>query len=97
MIENNEWNNLNDYLNKWIIKKIETELNSLIELKNIKENNPELRALAYRLYENNGVIKRSNISEYLKKISQEDRKKTCIYTKHSILFKDFSQMLNIIN
>ena len=75
MIENNERNNLNDYLNKWIIKKIETELNSLIELKNIKEENPELRALAYRLYENNGVIKRSNISEYLKKINQDDRKK----------------------
>ena len=56
-------------------KKIETELNSLIELKNIKENNPELRALAYRLYENNGVIKRSNILEYLKKINQDDRKK----------------------
>ncbi len=75
MIENNERNNLNEYLNKWIIKKIETELNSLIELKNIKEENPELRALAYRLYENNGVIKRSNISEYLKKINQDDRKK----------------------
>ncbi|MDA9720981.1 helicase-related protein, partial [Candidatus Pelagibacter sp.] len=60
MIENDERNNLNNYLNKWIIKKIETELNSLIELKNIKEDNPELRALAYRLYENNGVIKRSN-------------------------------------
>ncbi len=75
MIENNERNNLNDYLNQWIIKKIETELNSLIELKNIKEENSELRALAYRLYENNGVIKRSNISEYLKKINQDDRKK----------------------
>ncbi len=75
MIENNERNNLNEYLNKWIIKKIETELNSLIELKNIKEDNPELRALAYRLYENNGVIKRSNIAEYLKKINQDDRKK----------------------
>ena len=75
MIENNQRNNLNDYLNQWIIKKIETELNSLIELKNIKEENPELRALAYRLYENNGVIKRSNIQEYLKKINQDDRKK----------------------
>ena len=75
MIENNERNNLNEYLNKWIIKKIKTELNSLIELKNIKEDNSELRALAYRLYENNGVIKRSNISEYLKKINQDDRKK----------------------
>ncbi len=75
MIENNERNNLNDYLIQWIIKKVETELNSLIELKNIKEENPELRALAYRLYENNGVIKRSDISEYLKKINQDDRKK----------------------
>ena len=75
MIENNERHNLNNYLNKWIIKKIETELNSLIELKNINEDNPELRALAYRLYENNGVIKRSNISDYLKKINQDDRKK----------------------
>ncbi len=75
MIENNERKNLNDYLNKWIIKKIETELNSLIDLKNIKEDNPDLRALAYRLYENNGVIKRSNISGYLKKINQDDRKK----------------------
>ena len=75
MIENNERNNLNNYLNKWLIKKIETELNSLIELKNIKDDNPELRALAYRLYENNGVVKRSNISEFLKKINQDDRKK----------------------
>ena len=75
MIENNETKNLNNYLNKWIIKKIETELNSLIELKNIKEDNPELRALAYRLYENNGVVKRSNISDFLKKINQDERKK----------------------
>ncbi len=75
MIENNERNNLNDYLNQWIIRKIETELKGLIELKNIKEINPDLRALAYRLYENNGVIKRSNISDYLKKINQDDRKK----------------------
>ena len=75
MIENDERNKLNNYLSKWINKKIETELNSLIELKNIKEDNSELRALAYRLYENNGVIKRKEILEYLKKISQDDRKK----------------------
>ena len=75
MIENDERNKLNEYLHKWIIKKINTELNSLIELKNIKEENPQLRALAYRLYENNGVIKRSNISDYLNKLNQDDRKK----------------------
>ncbi len=75
MIENDERNKLNEYLNKWIIKKITIELNSLIELKNIKDESPQLRALAYRLYESNGVIKRSNISDYLKKINQDDRKK----------------------
>tara|TARA_B100001027_G_scaffold101103_1_gene69424 strand:+ start:84 stop:2561 length:2478 start_codon:yes stop_codon:yes gene_type:complete len=75
MIENDERSKLSEYLNKWINKKIETELSSLIELKSIKEDNPELRGLAYRLYENNGVIKRSIISEYLKKINQDDRKK----------------------
>ena len=75
MIENDERNKLNEYLREWIIKKINTELSSLVELKNIKEENPQLRALAYRLYENNGVVKRSNISDYLNKINQEDRKK----------------------
>ena len=75
MIESDERNKLNEYLHKWILKKINTELKSLIELKNIKEENPQLRALAYRLYENNGVIKRSNISDYLNKINQDDRKK----------------------
>ena len=75
MIEIDERNKLNEYLHKWIIKKINTELNSLIELKNIKEENPQLRALAFRLFENNGVIKRSNISDYLNKLNQDDRKK----------------------
>ena len=41
MIENEERNKLNDYLNKWISKKIDSELNSLIELKKFKEENPE--------------------------------------------------------
>ena len=75
MIENDERNKLSNYLNKWINKKIDFELNSLIELKSINDSNPQLRALSYRLYENNGVIKRSNISDYLKKINQNDRKK----------------------
>ena len=75
MIENDERNKLNEYLKKWMNNKIKTELSSLIELKNIQEESPELRALSYRLYENNGVVKRSIISEYLKKIKQDDRKK----------------------
>ena len=74
MIENDEKSKLNSYLQKWIYKKIETELKSLVDLKNIKETNPELRALAYHLYENNGVIKREEVSDFLKKLNQDQRK-----------------------
>ena len=75
MIEYDEKLKLNTYLQKWINEKIKTELKSLIELKNIKESNPELRALSYHLYENNGVVKRENVSNYLNKLDQEQRKK----------------------
>ncbi|MDC3163726.1 helicase-related protein [Candidatus Pelagibacter sp.] len=74
MIETDERSKLNNYLTSWINKKIKNELNSLIELKNIREKNSEIRALAYRLYESNGVVKRSDISETLKKLNQDDRK-----------------------
>jgi len=75
MIENDEKLKLNSYLQKWINEKIDTELKSLIDLKNIKETNSELRALAYHLYENNGVIKREEVLEFLKKLNQDERKK----------------------
>jgi len=75
MIENDEKLKLNSYLQKWINEKIDTELKSLIDLKNIKETNSELRALAYHLYENNGVIKREKVLEFLKKLNQDERKK----------------------
>ena len=74
MIETDERSKLNIYLTKWINKKIKNELNSLIELKNIREKNSEIRALAYRLYESNGVVKRADILETLKKLNQDDRK-----------------------
>jgi ATP-dependent RNA helicase SUPV3L1/SUV3 len=75
MIEKDEKLKLNDYLQQWINIKIETELKSLIDLKNINENNPELRALSYHLYENNGVVKREDVSIYLKNLNQDERKK----------------------
>jgi len=75
MIENSEKSRLNSYLQNWINVKIETELKSLIDLKNIKDNNTELRALAYHLYENNGVVKRDEVLKYLTKLNQEERKK----------------------
>ncbi len=75
MIENDEKVKLNNYLQEWINEKIKTELQSLIELKSIRESNPELRALAYHLYENNGVVKRENVNTFLSKLNQEERKK----------------------
>ena len=94
MVENKEKTKLNSYLQKWIFEKIETELRSLIDLKNIKESNPELRALAYHLYENNGVVKREEVSEFLKKLNQDERKKLRIIgvkfgRYHIFLFKLF--------
>ncbi len=75
MIEYDEKLKLNIYLQKWINDKIKIELKSLIDLKNIKDRNSELRALSYHLYENNGVVKRENVSTYLKKLNQEERGK----------------------
>ena len=75
MIENAEKSRLNFYLQNWMNDKIETELKSLIDLKHVKDNNPELRALAYHLYENNGVVKRDEVLNYLNKLNQDERKK----------------------
>ena len=36
----------NEYINKWIHSKINNVLKSLIDLKNIKENNSSIKALA---------------------------------------------------
>ena len=75
MIEQDEKSKLNLFLQKWINDKIKVELKSLLDLKNIKEKNSELRALSYHLYENNGVVKRENVLRYLNKLKQEERKK----------------------
>ena len=75
MIENDEKNKLNNFIQQWIELKIKTELKSLIDLKNTKEKNSDLRALAYHLYENNGVVKREDVSFYTKKLDQNERKK----------------------
>ena len=65
---------LNDYIYRWIQTKINKVLKSLIDLKNIKENNSSIKALAYQLYENNGVLKRERVSEYLKNLEQNERR-----------------------
>ncbi len=74
ILEQNQKQILSDFINKWLKNKISTVLKSLIDLKNIKEKNPSTKALAYQLYENNGVIKREQVSEYLQKLDQDERK-----------------------
>ncbi|MBD1138877.1 helicase [Pelagibacterales bacterium SAG-MED46] len=73
-IEYNQKKKLGDFITRWIQNKINTILKSLIDLKNLKEKNSSIKALAYQLYENNGVLKREQVSEYLKILGQNERK-----------------------
>ena len=66
--------NLKTTLKNGLKKKIKFVLKSLIDLKSLKEKNSSIRALAYQLYENNGVIKREMVSSYLNKLGQDERK-----------------------
>ncbi len=74
MIEIKDRNKLKSFLENWLKNKIETELESLIKLKHLKNNNVKIRALAYNLYENNGVVKREKVKLILDKLGQEERK-----------------------
>ena len=74
ILESKDKQKLSSFLEKWIREKINTILKSLIDLKNLKESNSSIKALAYQLYENNGVIKREKVIDYLKKLGQDERK-----------------------
>ncbi|MDA9702185.1 DEAD/DEAH box helicase [Candidatus Pelagibacter sp.] len=74
MLEQNQKSKLTTFLEKWLKNKISTVLKSLYDLKDLKDKNSSIKALAYQLYENNGVIKRDKVTEYLKKLDQNDRK-----------------------
>ena len=74
ILEHNQKQKLIDFIGKWLKNKIEITLKSLVDLKNIKESKSSIKALAFQLYENNGVLKRDQVYDYLKKMPQEDRK-----------------------
>ena len=74
IVEDNERKKIQEYLEKWLKEKINYILKSLIDLRSLKESNSSIRALSYQLYENNGVLKRDKVSEYLKKLGQDERK-----------------------
>ena len=72
MVEVIHKNKLKKFLEKWIKNKINNELESLIRLK--QQNKSEIRALAYNLYENNGVVKREKVRSIIDKLGQQERK-----------------------
>ena len=74
ILEQDQRKKLSTFIDKWLRNKIDTVLESLIDLKNIKDKNSSIKALAYQLYENNGVLKREKVSEYLKDLDQSERK-----------------------
>ena len=74
ILEQDQRQKLSSFIKKWIRNKIDTVLQSLIDLKNLKDKHSSIKALAYQLYENNGVLKRENVSEYLKNLGQDERK-----------------------
>ena len=73
-IANDQKQKLTDFIYKWLHNKINIVLKSLIDLKNLKEKNSSIKALAYQLYENNGVLKREQVSSYVKILGQNERK-----------------------
>ena len=74
MIEAVERKKLQFFLENWVDKKINSVLKNFIDLKNSKDTKSNIRALSYQLYENNGVVKRENVLDYLNKLNQEERK-----------------------
>ncbi len=74
MIEMKDQQELKLFISKYLKEKIDGELESLIKLKFIKYKSSSIRALAYNLYENNGVIKRDEVKSILGKLDQGERK-----------------------
>ena len=67
-------NRLQIHLEQWLKKFIREKLTDLVNLNNIEKNNNYIRALCYQLFENNGVLKRDLVSEFVKQLSLDNRK-----------------------
>ena len=74
ILEFDQKQKINSFLEKWLKNKIGTILKSLIDLKDLKEKNSSINALSFQLYENNGVLKRDQVTEFLKSLGQTERK-----------------------
>ena len=63
------------FLKSWIDNYIKEVLGDLLNLNKENVNNKYIRALMFQLFENNGVIKRELVSEIVKAIKIDERKK----------------------
>ena len=63
------------FLNEWLVSYINEVLGDLIRLTKHQITNQYLRGLVFQLYENNGVVKRSEVDKIVKSIPSEERKK----------------------
>ena len=66
---------LSQFLNKWLENIINDVLGDLVKLTRYQIKNQYLRGLVFQLYENNGVIKRTEVDKIVKSIPAEERKK----------------------
>ena len=62
-------------MKSWIDNYIKEVLGDLLNLNKENVNNKYIRALMFQLFENNGVIKRELVSEIVKAIKIDERKK----------------------
>ena len=62
------------FLNNWLREHIFEELKDLVNLVKLENKNQYLRALAFQLYESNGVLKRDAVDDIVKKISKDERR-----------------------
>ena len=67
-------NKLKEFLHNWLKNLINTELKDLVNLNKFEQKNSSVRALCYQLFENNGVLKRDSVNEFIKNLKQEDRR-----------------------
>ena len=66
---------LSIFLNKWLADYINEILGDLTKLAKHQITNQYLRGLVFQLYENNGVVKRTEVDKIVKSIPAEERKK----------------------
>tara|TARA_B100000700_G_scaffold330200_1_gene455212 strand:+ start:88 stop:2556 length:2469 start_codon:yes stop_codon:yes gene_type:complete len=63
-----------NFLNIWLKNYISEELNDLVNLIKLENKNKYLRALSFQLYENNGILKRTEVDSIIKGITKDERK-----------------------